>query len=101
MVSLLDPSDSFSNPKQPVATPSTLDRALADFEVEETTGPPFSEIMALRVRHILKTPLLPEKLKLPMDRELCPSNTPLISAKKVNQSLFNKRGGPMATIRGA
>ena len=100
VVSLLDPSDSFSDPEQPVATPSALDMALADFEVEETTGPPLSEAMALRVRHILKTPLLPEKLKPRMDRELCPSNTPLISAKKVNRSLFNKRGGPMATIRG-
>ena len=99
VVSLLDPSDSFSDPEQPVATPFTLDRALADFEVEET-GSPLSEAMALRVCHILKTPLLPEKLKLCMDRELCPSNTPLISAKNVNQSLFNKRGGPMATIRG-
>ena len=100
VVSLLDPSDSFSDREQSVATPSTLDRALADFEVEETTGPPLSEAMALWVCHILKTPLLPEKLKLQMDRELCPSNTPLISAKKVNQSLFNKWGGPMATIRG-
>ena len=78
---LLDPSDSFSDPEQPVATPSTQDRALADFEVEETTAPPLSEAMALRERHILKTPLMPEKLKLRMDRELCPSNTPLISAK--------------------
>ena len=100
VVSLLDPSDSFSDPDQPVATPSTLNRALADFEVEETTGPPLSEAMALRVCHILKTPLLLEKLKVRMDRELCPSNTPLISAKKVNQSLFNKRRGPMALIRG-
>ena len=91
VVSLLDPSDSFSDPEQPVATPSILDRALADFEVEETTGPPLSEAMVLWVRHILKTPLLPEKLKLRMDRELCPSNTPLLSVKKVNQSLFNKR----------
>ena len=99
VVSLLDPSDSFSDPEQPVATPSILERALANFEVEETTGPPLPEAMALRVCHILKTPLLPEKLKLRMDRELCPSNTPLISAKKVNQSLFNKRGGHMATIR--
>ena len=77
VVSLLDPSDSFSDQEQPVATSSTLDRALEDFEVEETTGPPLSEAIALRVRHILKTPLLPEKLKLRMDRELCPSNTPL------------------------
>ena len=100
VVSLLDPSDSFSVPEQPVATPSILDSALADFEVEETTGSPLSAAMALRACHILKTPLLPEKLKLRMDRALCPSNTPLISAKKVNQSLFNKRGGPMATIRG-
>ena len=38
VVSLLDPSDSFSGPEQPVATPSTLDRALAEFKVEETTG---------------------------------------------------------------
>ena len=37
VVSLLDPSDSFSDPEQP-----------ADFEVEETTGPPLSEAMALR-----------------------------------------------------
>ena len=66
----------------------------------ETTGPPLSAAMALRVCHILKTPLLPEKLKLRMDRELCPSNTPWISGKKVDQSLFNKRGGPMTTIRG-
>ena len=100
VVSLLDPSDSFSDPEQPVATPSTLVRALADFEVEETTGAPLSEAMALRICHILKTPLLPEKLKLRMDRELCPSNAPLVSVKKVNQSLFNKRGGPMTTIRG-
>ena len=100
VVSLLDASDSFSDQDQPVATSSTLDRALADFEVEETTGPHLSEAMALRVCHILKTPLLSEKLKVRMDRELCPSNTPLISAKKVNQSLFNKREGPMATIRG-
>ena len=34
------------------------------------------------------SPLLPEKLKLCMDRELCPSNTPMLSVKKVNQSLF-------------
>ena len=34
VVSLLDSPDSFSDPEQPVATPSTLDRALADFEVE-------------------------------------------------------------------
>ena len=100
VVSLLDPSDSFSDPEQPVATPSTLGRALADFEVEETTGPHLSEAMALWVLHILQTPLLPEKLKLRMDRELCPSNTPLISVKKVNQSLFNKRGGPTATLQG-
>ena len=100
VISLLDPSDSFSDPEQPVATPSTLDRALANFEVEETTGPPLSEAMALRVCHILKSPLLPEKLKLRMDREFCPSNTPLISMKKVNQSLFNKRRGRMATIWG-
>ena len=70
VVSLLD---SFSDPEQPVATLSTLDRALADFEMEETKGPPLSEAMALRVCHILKTPLLPEKLKLRIDWELCPS----------------------------
>ena len=69
VVSLLDPSNFFSDLEQPVATPSTLDRALADFDVEETTGPPLSETMAFRVRHILKTPLPPEKLKLCMDRE--------------------------------
>ena len=46
VVSLLDPSDS-SDPGQPVTTPSTLDRALADFEVEETTGPPLSEARLL------------------------------------------------------
>ena len=80
VVSLLGPSDSFLNPEQPVATPSTLDRVLADSEVEETTGPPLSEAMAPRVCHILKTPLLPEKLKLCMGRELCPSNTPLVYA---------------------
>ena len=56
--------------------------------------------VCLQVCHILKTPLLPEKLKLRMDRELCPSNTPLVSAKKVNQLLFNKRGVPMAAIWG-
>ena len=100
VVSFLEPSDSFSAPEQPVATPSTMDRVLADFKVVETTGPPLSEAMALRVCHILKTPLLPEKLKLHVDRELCPSNTPLVSTKKVNQSLFNKRGGPMVTIWG-
>ena len=60
VVSLLHPSDSFSDPEQPVATPSTL----ADFEVDETTGPPQKEAMALQVCHILKTPLLPERLKL-------------------------------------
>ena len=85
MASLQDTSDSFSDPEQPVATPSSRDRALADFEVEETTMPSLSEAMDLRVRHILKTPLLPGKLKLRMGRELCPSNTPLISEKKVNQ----------------
>ena len=40
--SLLDPTDSFSDPEQAeaaVTTVSTLDRATADFEVEETTGP--------------------------------------------------------------
>ena len=63
-------------------------------------GPLFLRLWLSGLRHILKTPLLPEKLKLCMDRELCPSNTPLISAKKVYQSLFNKRGGPMTTIRG-
>ena len=98
-VSLLDPTDSFSDPEFPPPLPSTLDRATADFQVEETVGPPVSEEMALRICHIAKTPLLPEKLKLRMDRELCPSNTP-VAAKKVNQSLFNKRGGPMATVRG-
>ena len=72
MLSASYPSDSFSDPEQPVATPSTL--VLADFEVEETTGPPLSEAMAPRVCHILKTPLLPEKLKLRMHRELCSSN---------------------------
>ena len=60
---LLDPSDSFSDPEQPLSTPSTLDMAMADFKVEETTGPSLSEAMALRVHH-MKTPLLPEKLKL-------------------------------------
>ena len=45
VVSLLDPSDSFSGPEQPVATPSTLDRGLADFK--ETKRPPLSEAMAL------------------------------------------------------
>ena len=44
VVSLLNPSDSFSDPEQPVATPSTLDRALADCEVEETTGPLFLKL---------------------------------------------------------
>ena len=40
-VSLLATSDS-SDPEQPVvATPSTLDRAAADFVVKETTGPLF------------------------------------------------------------
>ena len=105
-VSLLDHTDSFSDPEQQaVHTLSTLDRAIADFEVEETTGPPLSDAMALRVGHMLKTLLLPEKLKFCMDRELCPSNALPISAKKVNPSLFNKRGGGgggggMATIRG-
>ena len=74
-------------------TLSTLDRATADFEVEKNTGPPLSEAMALRVGHMLKTPLLPEKLKFRMDSELCPSNALSISAIKVNPSLFNKRGG--------
>ena len=94
-VSLLDPTDSFSDPElpPPPPPPSTLDRATADFQAEETVGPNVSEEMALRICHNAKTPLLPEKLKLRMDRELCPSNTP-IAAKKVNQSLFNKRGGP-------
>ena len=102
-VSLLDPTDSFSDPEQAeaaVTTVSTLDRATADFEVEETTGPPLSEAMAQRVGHIIKMELQPEKLKLRLDRELCPGNAPSISAKKVNPSLFNKRGGPMAAIRG-
>ena len=92
-VSILDHADSFSDPEQQaVPTLSTLDRATSDFEVEETTGPPLSEAMSLRVGHILKTPLLPEKLKFCMDRELCPSNALSISTKKVNPSLFNKRG---------
>ena len=98
-VSLLDPTDSFSDPEQAeaaVTTVSTLDRATA----EETTGPPLSEAMAQWVGHIIKTELQPEKLKLRLDRELCPGNAPSISAKKVNPSLFNKRGGPMAAIRG-
>ena len=100
-VSLLDHTDSFSDPEQQaVPTLSTLDRATADFEVEETTRPPLSEAMSLRVGHILKTPLLPEKLKFRMDGELCASNALSISAKKVNLSLFNKGGGPMAAIRG-
>ena len=67
-VSLLDPTDTFLDPEQAeaaVTTVSTLDRATA--EVEEP--------------------------KLRLDRELCPSNAPSISAKKVNPSLFNKRGG--------
>ena len=99
-ISLLDHTDSFSDQEQQaVPTLSTLDRATTDFEVEETTGPPLSEAMALRVRHMLKTWLLPEKLKFRMDRELCPSNALSISAKKVNPSLFNKRGS-IATIRG-
>ena len=43
-VSLLDHTDSLSDPEQQaVPTLSTLDRATADFEVEETTGPPLSE----------------------------------------------------------
>ena len=40
-VSLLDPTDSFSDPEQAeaaVTTVSTLDRATADFDVEEATG---------------------------------------------------------------
>ena len=41
VVSLLDPSDSFSDPEQPVASPSTLDRALADFEVGDNMAPSF------------------------------------------------------------
>ena len=94
MMSVLDPTDSFSDPEQQaVPTLPNLDRATADFKVEETTGPPLSEAMALRVGHILKTPLLPEKLKFRMDRELCPSNALSISAEKVIPSLFNKRGG--------
>ena len=40
-VSLLDHTDSFSDPEQQaMPTLSTLDRATADLEVEETTGPP-------------------------------------------------------------
>ena len=90
--------ESFSDPDLPVDPPSTLDKATADFEVEETTGPPLSEALAQRVCHIVKTYLLPDKLNHWMDRELCPSNVP-IGVKKVNASLFNKRGGPMAPIR--
>ena len=55
-VSLLDPTDSFSDPEQAVAavtTVSTLDRATTDFEAEETTGPPLSEAMAQQVGHII------------------------------------------------
>ena len=84
-VSLLDPADSFSDPEQAeaaVTTISTLDMATTDFDVEETTGPPLSEAMAQRVDHIIKTELQPEKLKLRLDRELCPGNAPSISAKK-------------------
>ena len=93
VVSLLEPSDSFSDLEQPVATPSTLDRVLADFEVEETTGRHLSEAMALRIQHILKTPLLPpEKLKLRMDRELCPSNTPLPRKRSINRCLISMEG---------
>ena len=51
-VSLLDHTDSFSDPEQQaVPTLSTLHRATADFEVEETTGPPLSEAMALSRAH--------------------------------------------------
>ena len=92
-VSLLDPTDLFSDPEQAeaaVTTVSTLARATTDFEAEETTGPPLSEAMAQRVGHIIKTELQPETLQLRLDRELCPSNAPSISAKKVNPSLFNK-----------
>ena len=93
-VSLLDHTDSFSDPvQQAVPTLSTLDRATADFEVEETTRPLLSEAMTLRVGHILKILLLPEKLNFRMDRELCASNALSISTKKVNPSLFNKREG--------
>ena len=84
-MSLLDPTDSFSDPEQAeaaVTTVSTLDRTTADFEAEETTGPPLPEAMAQRVDHIIKTELQPEKLKLRLDRELCPGNAPSISAKK-------------------
>ena len=95
VVSILDPTDSFSDPEQAeaaVTTVSTLDRATADFEVEETTGPPLSEAMAQRVGHIIKMELQPANAV---------SNAPSISAKKVNPSLFNKRGGggAMAAIR--
>ena len=85
-VSLLDPTNSFSDPEQAeaaVTTVSTLDRATTDFEVEETTGPPLSEAMAQRVGHIIKTELQPEKLKLRLDRVLCPGNAPSISVKRL------------------
>ena len=92
----LDPADSFSVPEQAVTTPSTLDRGRR----EETTGPPISEAMSAMVSHLMQTPLLPEKLKLCMDRDLNPRNAPYVSAKKVNPTIFNKGGGPMAIIRG-
>ena len=92
VVSLLDPSDSFSDPEQPVATPSTLDRALADFEVEETTWPPLSEAMALWVCHILKTLLMPEKLKLHVDRELCPIPPWYPRRRSINRCLISVEG---------
>ena len=72
-ISLLDPTESFSDPDLPVDPPSTLDKATANFEVEETTGPPLSEALAQWVCHIVKTPLLPDKLNHQMDRELCPT----------------------------
>ena len=68
-----------------------------DFQVEETLSPPVSEEMAIRICHIAKTPLLPEKLKLWMDRELCPSNTP-IAAKKLAGSKNLRRFPTMENL---
>ena len=84
----------------PCPSQNTLDLATVDFLKEEAVGPPVSQEIALKLEMMTTTPLPPEKLKLRLDREVCPSNVKIFT-KRVNESLFNRRGGAMGSVRNA
>ena len=84
------------NPNR-VLLKTTLDSATVDFVAESVEGPPVSDEIAAKI-DMCRTNLPDEKLKVRLDRELCPSNVKIFT-KKVNLKLFNTRGGQMGPIR--